>query len=54
MIVSKSLIGSVGLSVGSGLTIPGLAPVGIMCAIPILLSISTLIINENFSTLKLR
>ena len=32
MIVSEILIGSVGLSVGSRLTISGLAPVGFMCA----------------------
>ena len=32
MIVSEILIGSVGLSVGSGSTISGLAPLGIMCA----------------------
>ena len=31
MIVSENLIGSVGSSVGSGLTVSGLAPVGIMC-----------------------
>ena len=30
-IVSKILVGSVGLGVGSGLTVSGLAPVGIMC-----------------------
>ena len=32
MIVSEIWIGGVGLSAGSGLTISGLAPVGIMCA----------------------
>ena len=32
MIISKILIGSVGLSVGSGLSVSGLAPVGIMRA----------------------
>ena len=32
MIVSEILIDGVGLSVGSGLTISGLAPVGITCA----------------------
>ena len=50
MIVSEILIRSVGLGVGSGLTISGLAPVGIMTAssISFLSSISTLIINEFF------
>ena len=50
------LIGCVGLGVGSGLTISGLAPVAIMCAssIKFLSSISTLITNEYFSKLKLR
>ena len=32
MIVSENLFGSVGLGVGSGLTISGLAPVGFICA----------------------
>ena len=32
MIVSEILFGGVGLGVRSGLTISGLAPVGIMCA----------------------
>ena len=47
MIVSEFLYGSVGLGVGSGLTISGLAPVGIMCAssISFLSNISTLITN---------
>ena len=56
MIVSENLIGSVGLDVGSGLTVTGLAPVGIMCAssISFLSSISTLITNECFSNLKNR
>ena len=31
-IVSEFLIGSVGLSVGSGLTVSGFAPIGFMCA----------------------
>ena len=50
MIVSETLIGSVGLGVGSGLTISRLAPVGIMCAgsISFLSSISTLITEEPF------
>ena len=49
MIVSEILIGSVGLSVGSRLTVSVLAPVGIMCAssISFLSSISTLITNKN-------
>ena len=56
MVVSEFPIGSVGLGVGSGLTISGLAPVGIMCAssISFLSSISTLITNEYFSKLKIR
>ena len=56
MIVSEFLIGSVGLGVESDLTIPGLAPVGILCAssISFLSSISTLITNECFSKLKIR
>ena len=50
------LIGSIGLRVGSGLTISGLAPVGIMCAssMAFLSSISTLITNEYSSKLKIR
>ena len=55
-IVSENLIGSVGLGVGSGLTVSGLAPVGIMCAssISFLSSLSTLNTNEYFSKLKMR
>ena len=54
MIVSEILRGSVGLSVGSGLTISGLALVGIMCASSFSFSssISTLITNEYISELK--
>ena len=50
MIVSEILIGSVELSVCSGLTVSGLAPVGIMSArsISFLSSIGTLITNEYF------
>ena len=33
MIVSEMLIGSVGLGVGSGLAISGLAPAGTMCVV---------------------
>ena len=56
VIVSEILTGSVGLGVGSGLTVPGLSPVGIMCAssMSFLSSISTLITNEYFSKLKIR
>ena len=56
MIVSEILIGSVGLGIGSGLTISGLAPIGIICAgsISFLSSISTLIANEYSSKLKIR
>ena len=56
MIVSEFLIGSVGVGVASGLTVSGLAPVGIMYAssISFLSSISTLITNEYFSKLKIR
>ena len=56
MIVSEILFGSVCFSVGSGLTLSGLAPVGIMCAssVSILSSISALITNEDFSKLKIR
>ena len=56
MIVSEIFFGSVGLSAGSGLTISGLAPVGIMCgsSISFLSSISTLITNEYFSKIKIR
>ena len=48
MIASDILIGSVGLGVGSGLTMSGLAPVGIICAssFSFLSSVSTLITNE--------
>ena len=50
MIVSEILIGSV----GSALTLSGLAPVGIMCAGSIFLSsISTLITSEHFSKFKI-
>ena len=54
MIVSEILIGRAGLGVGSGLTISGLAPVGIMCAssISFLSSISTIMTNEYFSKKK--
>ena len=56
MIASEFLIGTVGLSVGSGLSISGLAPVGIVCAssFSILSSISILIANEIFWEMKLR
>ena len=56
MIVSEILIGGVGLGVGSGLTVSGLAPVGIMCAgsISFLSSLSTLITNEYISKLTIR
>ena len=56
MVVSEILSGSVGLGVGSGLIISGLAPVGILCASSnsFLSSISTLITNEFFSKLKIR
>ena len=55
MIISQVLIGSVGLRVGSGMPISGLAPAGIMCAsnISILYSISTLIMNEFLPKLKI-
>ena len=33
MIVSEILFGSAGLGIGSGLTISGLAPIGIVCAV---------------------
>ena len=50
MIVSEILIGSVGLGVGSRLTVSGLAPVGLMCAssISFLSSISIPIKNDYF------
>ena len=55
MIVSEILIGVCGLTVGSGLTISGLAPVGITCAgVSFLSSISTLIRNEYFTRIKIR
>ena len=55
MIVSEILIGVSWLTVGSGLTISGLARVGITCAgVSFLFSISTLITNEYFSRLKIR
>ena len=56
MIVSEILIDCVRLGAGSGLTVSGVAPIGIMCAssISFLFSISTLITNECFSILLLR
>ena len=56
MIVSEISIGAGGLEVGSGLTISGIAPVGMVTAssISFLSSISTLITNEYFSKLKIR
>ena len=56
MIVSDFLIGTVGLSVGSGLSIPGSAPVGVVCAgsFSFLSGISTLIASENISKVKIR
>ena len=56
MIVSENILGSVGLGVGSGLTVSGLAPIGIMWAnsISFLSSISTLITNEYFSRITVR
>ena len=56
MIVSEFLIGVGSLCVGSGLTISGIAPVGMITAssISFLSSISTLITNEYFSKLKIR
>ena len=55
MIVSENLIGVGGLSVGSGLTISGISPIGMVTAsiISFLSSISTLITNECFSKLKM-
>ena len=55
MIVSEILTGSVGLGVGNGLTVSGLAPVGIMCAstISFLSSNPTVITNQYFSKLKI-
>ena len=54
IIVRESLLFLVGLTVSSGLTVSGLAPVGIMCAstISFLLSIRTIITNEFFSKIK--
>ena len=56
MIVLEVFIGGGRLSVGSGLTISGLAPVGFMCSCSVLLlsSISTLITNEIFWKLKIK
>ena len=56
MIVSEILLGSLGLDVGSGLTVSGLAPVGIIFAssISFLSSIGTLITNQFFSRFKIR
>ena len=56
MIGSEMLIGVGGLSVGSGLTISGVAPAGMFTAsgISFLTSISTLITIEFFSKLKIR
>ena len=56
MIVSEILIGVGGLSVGSGLIISGIAPVGMVTAgsISFLSSISTLLTIEFFSKLKIR
>ena len=50
MIVSENLFSMVGLGVGSGLTVSGLAPMGIMCASgkSYLSGVSTLIANECF------
>ena len=50
MIVSEILIGVGGLYVGSGLTIFGIAPVGLVTAgsISFLSSISTIITNKIF------
>ena len=56
MIVSEILIGVSGLTVGSGLTISGIAPVGMVAAgsISFLCTITTLITNEDFLKLKIR
>ena len=56
MIVSEFSIGVSGLTVGSGLTISGIAPAGMVTArsISFLSSISKLITNEYFSKLKIR
>ena len=55
MIVSEIFIGVGGLAVGSGLTVSGIAPVGMVTAgsISFLSSISTLITNEYFSKIKI-
>ena len=55
LIVSEFLFGSIGLVLGSSLTISGLAFVGNMCAgsISFLSSLSTLITNEHFSRIKI-
>ena len=56
MIVSEILIGVGSLSVGSGLTVSGIAPVGMVTAgsISFLSSISTLVTNDFFLKLKIR
>ena len=56
LIVSEFLIGVSGLTVGSGLTMSGIAAVGMVTAgsTSFLSSISTLTTNESFSKLKLR
>ena len=56
MIVSEFLIGLFGLDVGSGLTLLGLVPVGVMCvsSFSFLSSISALMTKECFSKLKIR
>ena len=56
MIVSEKLLGAGGLSVVSGLTISGIAPVGRVTAgsISFLSSISTLITDKNLSRLEIR
>ena len=55
MIVSEFLKGVGGLSVGSGLTISGIAPAGMIAAsgMSFLSSISTLITTEYFSKLRI-
>ena len=56
MIVSKISIGGVGLGVGSGLTVSGLASIGLVCAssISVLSKTWTLISNEYFSRMRIR
>ena len=56
MLVSEVSIGVGGLGVGSGLTLSGKAPVGMIIAssISFLSSISTLVTNEYLSKLKMR